>query len=95
MNRAKRMGMKQPMVEPILRCRPDLVMGMPIFLLIFALAWEIPRSLFHEKPPRFIGLFLEVLNMGIYGLMQANHRIYHRFVNLWPILFVITVAAQV
>jgi len=55
--------MKQPMVEPNLRCRPDLVKGMPIFRLILALAWEIPRSLFQEKPPRFIGLFLEVLNM--------------------------------
>jgi hypothetical protein len=57
MNTAKRMGIKQPMVEPILRCRPDLVKGMPIFRLILALAWEIPRSLFQENPPRFIDLF--------------------------------------
>lgn len=65
-SRAKRTGMRQPMVAPILRCRPDLVKGMPIFRLILALAWEIPRSLFHENPPLFmIGyrLYLEILNM--------------------------------
>ena len=84
MNRANRIGMKQPMVEPNLRCRPDLVKGMPIFRLILALAWEIPRNLFQEKPPRFIGLVLEVLNVGTYGLMEAGHRLYHRFVNLGP-----------
>jgi len=37
--------MRQPMAAPILRCRPDLVKGMPICRLILALAWEIP-SLF-------------------------------------------------
>ena len=52
--------MKQPMVEPNLRCLPDLVKGMPIFRLILALAWEIPRSLFQEKPPLFIDLFAQV-----------------------------------
>ena len=62
-NRANRIGMKQPMVEPNLRCLPDLVKGMPIFRLILALAWEIPSNLFQENPPRFICLFLEVLNM--------------------------------
>jgi hypothetical protein len=30
---------------------------MPIFLLSLALAWEIPRSLFQEKPPLFIDIF--------------------------------------
>ncbi len=66
MIRAKRMGMKQPMADPNLRCRPDLVRGMPIFRLILALAWEIPKRRFHENPPLFmIGyrLYLEILNM--------------------------------
>jgi len=49
-----RTGMRQPMAAPNLRCRPDLVNGMPIFRLIFALAWEIPRSLFQENPPLFM-----------------------------------------
>jgi hypothetical protein len=42
------------MAAPILRCRPDLVKGMPICRLILALAWEIPRNLFQEKPPLFM-----------------------------------------
>jgi hypothetical protein len=42
------------MAAPILRCRPVLVKGMPICRLILALAWEIPRNLFQEKPPLFI-----------------------------------------
>ena len=46
--------MRQPMAAPILRCRPDLVKRMPIFRLILALAWEIPRNLFQEKPPLFM-----------------------------------------
>jgi len=49
-----RTGMRQPMAAPILRCRPDLVKGMPICRLILALAWEIPRNLFQEKPPLWI-----------------------------------------
>jgi len=85
MNRANRTGMKQPRVEPNLRCRPDLVKGMPIFRLILALAWEIPSNLFQEKPPLFIALFAQVLNVGTYGLMQADHRLHHRFVNLGPV----------
>jgi len=46
--------MRQPMAAPNLRCRPDLVRGMPIFRLILALAWETPRSLFQENPPLFM-----------------------------------------
>lgn len=49
-----RTGMRQPMAAPILRCRPDLVKGMPICRLSLALAWEIPRNLFQEKPPLFM-----------------------------------------
>lgn len=66
MIRAKRTGTRQPMVAPILRCRPDMVRGMPIFRLILALAREIPRARFQEKPPLFIKryrLFLEILNV--------------------------------
>jgi len=47
-------GMRQPMAAPILRCRPDLVNGMPICRLILALAWEIPRNRFQENPPLFM-----------------------------------------
>jgi hypothetical protein len=85
------------MAAPNLRCRPDLVKGMPIFRLIFDLAWEIPMSLFQENPPLFIvgiGLFSEILNMGAKGLMQTNHCIYHRFMNLGPVLLIIAIAAQ-
>ena len=80
-----------------MRCRPDLVKGMPIFRLIIDLAWEIPRSLFQENPPLFIvgtGLFSEILNVGAKGLVKANHCIYHRFMNLGPVLLSITIAAQ-
>jgi hypothetical protein len=54
MSRAKRTGMKQPMADPNLRCRPDLVRGMRIFRLILASAWEIPKRRFHENPPLFM-----------------------------------------
>ena len=47
-------GMRQPIAAPNLRSRPDLVKGIPILLLILALAWEIPKNLFQEKPPLFI-----------------------------------------
>ena len=46
-------GMRQPTAAPILRCRPDLLKGMPICRLNLALAWEIPRNLFQETPPLF------------------------------------------
>ncbi len=46
--------MRQPMAAPILRCRPDLVKGMPICRLILALAWEIPKNRFQENPPLFM-----------------------------------------
>lgn len=42
------------MAAPILRCRPDLVKGMPICRLSLALAWEIPRNRFQENPPLFM-----------------------------------------
>jgi len=93
MIRAKRTGIRQPMSAPILRCRPDLVRGMPIFRLSLALADEIPKARFQEKPPLFIGLFPEILNVGAYGLVKANHSIYHRFVNLGPVLLIISIAA--
>jgi hypothetical protein len=54
MIRAKRTGTRQPMSAPILRCRPDLVKGMPIFRLSLALADEIPKARFQENPPLFI-----------------------------------------
>ena len=50
-------GMRQPIAAPSLRSRPDLVKGIPILLLILALAWEIPRKRFQEKPPLFIDKF--------------------------------------
>lgn len=94
MIRAKRTGIRQPMSAPILRCRPDLDRGMPIFRLSLAFADEIPKARFQEKPPLFIGLFPEILNMGAEGLMKADHSIYHGFVNLGPVLLIITVTAQ-
>jgi hypothetical protein len=45
-------------MDPNLRWRPDLVKGMPIFRLRFALAWEIPKNLFQENPPLFMVAFL-------------------------------------
>jgi len=56
------------MAAPILRCRPVLVKGMPICRLILALAWEIPRNLFQEKPPLFIIARLDFLNYPIEGI---------------------------
>ena len=41
-------------MAPSLRCRPDRVNGIPIFLEILALAAEIPKNLFQEKPPLFM-----------------------------------------
>ena len=43
-----------PIRAPILRCLPDLVRGIPIDRDIFALKADIPKNLFHEKPPLFI-----------------------------------------
>ncbi len=37
MIRLERTGTKQPMADPNLRCRPDLVKGIPIFRLILPL----------------------------------------------------------
>jgi hypothetical protein len=54
MIRAKRTGIRQPMSAPILRCRPDLVRGIPIFRLSLALAAEMPKARFQEKPPLFM-----------------------------------------
>jgi len=42
-----------PIIFPILRCRPDLVKGTPIFREILDFAAEMPTALFHEKPPLF------------------------------------------
>jgi len=42
-------------ILPTLRCRPPLVSGMPMDLDILDFAAVIPRSLFHENPPLFIG----------------------------------------
>lgn len=47
-------GKLQPNDAPIFLWRPDLVKGTPIFLLILALACEIPKNLFQENPPLFI-----------------------------------------
>ena len=55
MIRAKRMGIRHPMSAPNLRCRPDLVRGMPILRLSLVFAAEMPKARFQEKPPRFIG----------------------------------------
>ena len=52
--------MRQPKAAPILRCRPDLVKGMPICRLILALAWEIPRNRFQENPQENPPLFMIV-----------------------------------
>ena len=47
---------------PIFLCLPDFVNGIPIFLEIFALSPETPKSLFHENPPRFNFLLLSIRN---------------------------------
>jgi len=86
--------MRQPMAAPNLRCRPDLVRGIPIFRLSLVFAAEMPKARFQEKPPLFIGLFLEILNVGAKGFMKADHGIYHHFVNLRPALLIIAIATQ-
>jgi len=62
--------MRQPMAAPILRCRPVLVKGMPIFRLILALAWEIPRNRFQEKPP----LFMIASFLPKFGALPPYHK---------------------
>jgi hypothetical protein len=47
-------GTKHPSIDPILRCLPDLVKGMPILRDSLDFAAEIPRNLFQENPPRFM-----------------------------------------
>lgn len=69
MSRTRMTGTRQPMSAPILRCRPDLVRGMPIFRLSLVFAAEMPKARFQEKPPLFIGLFPEILNVGAKGLV--------------------------
>ncbi len=45
--------MMQPQHNPpIFRCRPERVHGMPVTRLILDFAAVIPRSRFHEKPPK-------------------------------------------
>ena len=65
-------GMMQPMAAPILRCRPVLVKGMPICRLILALAWEIPRNLFQEKPPLFMIVPLTCGWVVVYGNLSSQ-----------------------
>ena len=64
------MGIRQPMAAPILRCRPDLVKGMPICRLILALAWEIPRNRVQEKPP----LFMIASFLPKFGTLPPYHK---------------------
>jgi len=65
-----KIGMRQPMAAPILRCRPDLVKGMPICRLILALAWEIPRNRFQENPP----LFMIASFLPKFGTLPPYHK---------------------
>ena len=65
------------MAAPILRCRPDLVNGMPICRLILALAWEIPRNLFQENPPLFM---IVSLPLGLtFSFSRAPHEGINQF----------------
>lgn len=63
--RIKQAGKVQPNAAPILRYRPDWVSGMPIFRLIRALAWDIPKNLFHENPPLFKAIPQSTLTKGV------------------------------
>jgi hypothetical protein len=47
-------GRAQPIIAPNFRCRPDLVKGMPILRESRALAADMPKNLFQEKPPLFM-----------------------------------------
>jgi hypothetical protein len=69
MIKAKMTGTRQPMSAPILRCRPDLVKGMPILRESRAFAAEMPKARFQENPPLFIGLFPQILDMRTEGLV--------------------------
>jgi hypothetical protein len=69
MVKAKKMGRRQPVSAPILRCRPVLVKGMPIFRLSLAFADEMPKARFQEKPPLFNGLFPQILDVRADGRM--------------------------
>jgi hypothetical protein len=71
------------MAAPILRCRPDLVKGMPIFRLILALAWEIPRNLFQEKPPLFMAVSLPCSWAVVYSNLSPA----------WKKQFIVTIAS--
>lgn len=44
----------QPIAAPSLRCLPERVNGIPVFLEILDLTAEIPSNLFQENPPLFI-----------------------------------------
>jgi hypothetical protein len=48
---ATKTGIRHPIAAPALRCLPDLVKGIPVFLDIRDLAAETPRKRFHENPP--------------------------------------------
>jgi hypothetical protein len=41
-------------IEPALRCRPDLVHGMPVARETLRFAFVIPTARFQLKPPLFI-----------------------------------------
>lgn len=61
-------------ILPIFRCRPLLVSGMPMAREILDLAAEIPTNLFHEKPPRFMSIFLPVAEHHARQRPEHEHR---------------------
>jgi len=47
--RMKAIGTQHPAARPTLRCRPDLVSGIPVFRDIFPFIPEMPVARFHEN----------------------------------------------
>ena len=61
------MGNKQPpIIFPYLRCRPDLIVGMPVFLANARFALVIPRALFGENESPGMPVFVPLRLLGIY-----------------------------
>ena len=45
------------MLAPIFRCIPAFVVGIPVVLAIFCLAWAIPNNLLNENENPYLLIF--------------------------------------
>ena len=75
-----RIGIKHPppvIIFPTLRCRPDVVSGMPVARDIFDFIRVTPVARLHEKPPKFRLRLAMTTFLQLILLLFRKGNIYH------------------